>query len=120
MKIGFAANANSMANAANSGNIAATGSTAVRGALALGAGQSKPSAADMKSKFNQYLNQTMVETMLKESRKASQMSPLFSGGRGEEIFGAQLDQTLAEKIGSRMATHTGGAGLSHLATLGRK
>ena len=117
MKIGSATNIKNVANIANVTN---TAGAALGGKLAPGTGQPKPSAADVNDKFNQYLNQTMVGTMLKEARKSSQMSPYFSGGRGEEVFGAQLDQVLAEKIGMRMSTPVGGAALSHLTALARR
>jgi hypothetical protein len=114
MKIGSAASLKSNMNIAN------TATSALSGVMAGSTAQPKASAADVKGKFNQVLNQTMVGTVLKEARASASKSTLFNGGRGEEIFGAQLDQVFADKIGARMSTPVGGAALSHLSSLARR
>ena len=81
--------------------------------------QAQVSKADEKRQFQQVLNQTMVATMLKEARKSSHKTPYFNGGHTEEVFGQQLDQEFAEKIGAKMAAPVGGASLANLAGLGR-
>jgi len=74
--------------------------------------------AQFQQKFDEVLGQTMYGMMLKSLRKTSHKTPYFNGGRTEEIFGQQLDQVLAEKMGRRGANKIGR--LSALNNLPRK
>lgn len=87
---------------------------------AAGASTAKSTSPEVQQKFNEVFAETMLATMLKQVRKSSHKPKLFSGGRGEEVFGPQLDQTLAEKMGKQMARQMPSHSLSQLASLGRK
>ena len=78
----------------------------------------KKGNAEFAQKFNEVLGQTMYGMMLKSLRKTSHKTPYFNGGRTEEVFGQQLDQVLAEKMGRRDAGKFGQ--MSALTTLTRK
>jgi len=93
-------------------------------ALAAAAPASKPnvkaSKAEVHQKVHEVFAETMLSEMLKQIRKSSQKASLFSGGRGEAVFGPQLDQALAEKMGKKMAAQMSSHSLTQLASLGRK
>jgi len=69
-------------------------------------------------KFNEVLGETMYGMMFKAMRKSSKKSAYFNGGQTEQIFGQQLDQVFAEKMGRHDASHF--SNLSSLANLPRK
>lgn len=48
--------------------------------------------------FNQFVGETFFMQMLSSMRKTLGKPAYFHGGRAEEIFQGQLDQTLAEKM----------------------
>jgi Rod binding domain-containing protein len=65
-------------------------------------------AADKKTKdtreaFDAFVGQTFYGQMLKSLRKSVGKAPYFDGGRTEEIFRGQLDQTLSEKMSKSSA-----------------
>jgi peptidoglycan hydrolase FlgJ len=74
--------------------------------------------AEFREKFDAVLHQTMYGTMFKAMRKSAEKTPYFNGGRTEQVFGQQLDQLMAEKMGHRDAQHA--AKLAALNTLPRK
>ncbi len=49
----------------------------------------------------QMVGSTFFGTLLKQTRNSPFKSKLFSGGRGEQAFGALGDQYLAERLGTR-------------------
>ena len=61
----------------------------------------------LKEKFNDFVAGTFYKTMLAALRKTVNNKSLIHGGRAEEIFRSQLDQTIAERMAK---SH--GAGLS--------
>jgi peptidoglycan hydrolase FlgJ len=75
--------------------------------------------AAAKEKFGEVLGEVMYGTMLKTVRQANHKPAYVYGGRGEEVFGQQLDQVLAEKIGKSTAGRLGGA-LGSLDQLSRR
>lgn len=91
--------------------------------LAAAASVSKPhvkaSKAEVQQKVHEVFAETMLSEMMKQIRKSSQKASLFSGGRGEEVFGPQLDQALAEKMSKKMAGQMSSHSLTQLASLGR-
>jgi hypothetical protein len=59
-----------------------------------------PQQADPKVRetFDQFVGETFYGQMLQSLRKTVGKTPYFNGGRGEEIFRGQLDQTLAQNM----------------------
>jgi flagellar protein FlgJ len=59
-----------------------------------------PTQADPKVRetFDQFVGETFYGQMLQSLRKTVGKTPYFNGGRGEEIFRGQLDQTLAQNM----------------------
>jgi len=59
-----------------------------------------PSPKDAKAKkvFNDFVGQTFYGQMLKAMRSTVDKPAYFHGGRAEEMFQSQLDQTIAEKL----------------------
>jgi Rod binding domain-containing protein len=47
----------------------------------------------------QFVGQTFFKPIFKQMRDSPFKSELFSGGRGEEVFGSMLDGILAERMG---------------------
>jgi peptidoglycan hydrolase FlgJ len=60
----------------------------------------KPREPDPKVRetFDQFVGETFYGQMLQSLRKTVGKTPYFNGGRGEEIFRGQLDQTLAQNM----------------------
>lgn len=93
--------------------------TPVSATVATASVQSKNSDKELfKQKFDEVLGETMYGMMFKALRESSHKSPYFDGGQTEQIFGQQLDQLLAEKMGRRDASKF--SNLSALANLPRK
>jgi hypothetical protein len=60
---------------------------------------SETQEAKVREKFNEFVAGTFYRTLLTEMRKSLHPEKaLMYGGRAEEIFRAQLDQTLAERL----------------------
>lgn len=59
---------------------------------------------ELRDKFNDFVAGSFFKSMLESMRKTVGKSQLIHGGRAEEIFRAQLDNTLVE----RMANQSGG------------
>lgn len=49
----------------------------------------------------QLVGQALFLPLLKQARENPFKSDLFHGGRGEEAFGSQMDQTLADRLAQR-------------------
>ncbi len=64
-----------------------------------------PQLQDLREKAEQLVGNVFYGTLLKAMRESSLQGKYGHGGRGEEIFNAQLDQVLAERMGK--ATHGG-------------
>jgi len=58
----------------------------------------QPQDGELRTRFNQFVGQSMFGQMLKSMRKSVGEPAYFHGGRGEEVFQSQLDQLLVEKI----------------------
>ena len=58
---------------------------------------------------NQLVATALVQPILAEIRNSPFKSDLFHGGRGEEVFGQQLDTLLAERIASSPGFGVGAA-----------
>ncbi len=56
---------------------------------------------------NQLVATAMIQPILAELRNSPFKSDLFDGGRAEEVFGQQLDTTLADRIASSPAFSSG-------------
>lgn len=52
----------------------------------------------------QLVGQALFMPLLKQARENPFKTELFHGGRGEEAFGAQMDQLLADRLASRDAS----------------
>jgi hypothetical protein len=60
-----------------------------------------PAAArgdELRERFTQFVGETFYGQMIKAMRSTVGKPAYFHGGRGEEVFRAQLDQTLAEHM----------------------
>ena len=66
---------------------------------------SSSAAADPKLRqaFDAFVGEAFFAQTLKSMRKTLGKPAYFHGGRAEEVFGQQLDQILAEKIGKNNA-----------------
>lgn len=53
---------------------------------------------ELKTRFNDFVAGTFFKAMLEAMRNTVHESKLIHGGRAEEIFRAQLDQTFAERM----------------------
>jgi hypothetical protein len=53
---------------------------------------------ELREKFNAFVAGTFFRSMLESMRKTVGKNPLIHGGRAEEIFRSQLDNTLVERI----------------------
>lgn len=58
--------------------------------------------AMLRAACQELVGQTFFGEMLKIARNAKLKGTIGHGGRGEEMFGAQLDQELAKRVGSGM------------------
>jgi hypothetical protein len=58
---------------------------------------------ELREVFNDFVGQTFYGQLLSAMRSTQGKPAYFHGGRGEEIFTAQLDQVLAEKMSEASA-----------------
>jgi hypothetical protein len=58
---------------------------------------------ELRGRFDQFVGETFFGQMLKTMRQSLGKPAYFHGGRGEEVFQAQLDQTMVEKISEASA-----------------
>lgn len=77
------------------------GPAASRG-LALLAGLGRPAEADdpqqARDTSGKLLSEMFFKPLLAEARRASRISGVGGGGRGEEVFGERLDERLADLV----------------------
>lgn len=66
-------------------------------------GQPRPENLEMRKQFNQFAGQTFYGQLLASMRKTVDKPAYFHGGKGEEVFLAQMDQVLAEKLSDASA-----------------
>jgi Rod binding domain-containing protein len=67
------------------------------GAAALDA-HPAPKPDELRETFDKFVGETFYTQMLKSMRQSLGTPAYFHGGRAEEMFQGQLDQTLAEKM----------------------
>jgi|GEM_PF-2231825 len=65
-------------------------------------------AQEARQAFQDFVGQTFFGQMLKSLRSTQGKPAYFHGGRAEEIFRSQLDQTLAEKMTDASADQIAG------------
>ena len=70
--------------------------------------ESDEEAARLRATFNQFIGETFYGQMLKAMRKTVRPAAFANGGRAEEIFQQQLDQTLATKMAEATADRFSG------------
>ena len=58
---------------------------------------------ELREVFNDFVGQTFFGQMIKAMRTSVGKPAYFHGGRGEEVFQAQLDQQLAEEMSDATA-----------------
>lgn len=63
----------------------------------------KTDEKELRGRFDQFVGETFFGQMLKTMRQSLGKPAYFHGGRGEEVFQAQLDQTMVEKISEASA-----------------
>lgn len=63
----------------------------------------QPADAAVREAFADFVGQTFYGQMLKSLRQTVDEPAYFHGGRAEEIFQQQLDQTLAEQLSNATA-----------------
>lgn len=63
----------------------------------------KPADVEARETFDQFVGETFVGQMLSALRKTTGKAAYFHGGRAEEVFREQLDQTLAKELGQDLA-----------------
>ena len=62
----------------------------------------------LKKTFSDFVGQTFYGQLMASMRKTVQKSAYFHGGRAEEVFQGQLDQTLAERMSDSSADRFSG------------
>lgn len=69
-------------------------------ALRGGAAPQAPEAPDgeLRKAFDQFIGEVFYGQLMKAMRSTQQKPAYFHGGRGEELFQEQLDQTLVEHM----------------------
>jgi Rod binding domain-containing protein len=67
-------------------------------AAAIAGGQGKGSEQELREKFSQFVGETFFGQMLKSMRATVGKPAYFHGGRAEEAFQGQLDQTLSQHM----------------------
>jgi peptidoglycan hydrolase FlgJ len=68
-----------------------------------GNGNSKVSQKELREAFDDFVGQTFYSQMLSAMRKTVDKPAYFHGGQAEEVFQAQLDQTLSERLADATA-----------------
>lgn len=81
----------------------------------------KPTASneELKKVFDQFIGETFYGQMLGAMRKSVGKPAYFHGGRAEEVFQAQMDQTLSEHMAQASAGSFSGP-MFEMFTLARK
>ena len=78
-----------------------------------------PEQLKLRETFNEFVGQTFFGQLLATMRKTVSQSEYFHGGRGEEIFQAQMDQILVERLSETSAKQIAGP-MFELSQLGRR
>ncbi|HZZ71527.1 MAG TPA: rod-binding protein [Pirellulales bacterium] len=73
-----------------------TSATSPTPAASLTGGGAKPE--DVKKAFDQFVGETFYSQMTQSLHKMTGKPAYFNGGRAEEVFQGQLDQTLSQKM----------------------
>lgn len=63
-----------------------------------------PSKEEVKQHFTQFVGETFYGQMFKAMRSTVGKAAYFNGGRAEEMFQGQLDQTMSEQMTKRTAS----------------
>lgn len=79
------------------------------GAATVVSSSDRPGHERLREATGRMIGSMFFGTMLKAMRESSLKAKYGHGGRGEEIFGAQLHGVLAEKLGVRMRHGVGDA-----------
>ena len=66
-------------------------------------GNSALSKKELREAFDDFVGQTFYNQMLSAMRKTVDKPAYFHGGQAEEVFQAQLDQTLSERLADATA-----------------
>ena len=62
-----------------------------------------PAPSEVREAFDDFVGQTFFNQLLTEMRKTQSKPAYFHGGQAEEIFQAQMDQVLAERLSDATA-----------------
>ena len=62
-----------------------------------------PAPDEVRGAFDDFVGQTFFNQLLTEMRKTQTKPAYFHGGQAEEIFQAQMDQVLAERLSDSTA-----------------
>ena len=62
-----------------------------------------PANLEVREAFDDFVGQTFFNQLLSEMRKTQTKPAYFHGGQAEEIFQAQMDQVLAERLSDATA-----------------
>ena len=62
-----------------------------------------PANLEVREAFDDFVGQTFFSQLLTEMRKTQTKPAYFHGGQAEEIFQAQMDQVLAERLSDATA-----------------
>jgi len=65
-------------------------------------------AREVQAAFNDFVGQTFFGQMIKAMRSSVGRPAYFHGGRAEEMFRSQLDQTMAEQMADQSAAKVAG------------
>ncbi len=88
-------------NLLQAGDLRATDATQARDKLNSAVRAQQPS--EVEQAFQDFVGQTFFAEMIKAFRSTQQPSAYFHGGRAEEIFQGQFDQTMAEELSDSSA-----------------
>jgi hypothetical protein len=62
-----------------------------------------PAPDEVRAAFDDFVGQTFFNQLLTEMRKTQTKPAYFHGGQAEEVFQAQMDQVLAERLSDATA-----------------
>ncbi len=79
------------------------------------AGHQNPRLGELKEAVDQVVGRVFFGTLLAQMRGSSLKGKYGHGGRGEDIFAAQLDGIIAERAGGSLDSGLGQALFDHLA-----
>ena len=65
--------------------------------------ETRAPASEVREAFHDFVGQTFFMQLLSEMRKTVDKPAYFHGGQAEEIFQAQMDQVLAERLSDASA-----------------